>query len=123
MNGPANTVAEKYLGDGNSEGKKDGLGVGVGVLTGVETAQSAQGAGTTRHVSISKQTSSAEVSEALGSSATGTGMSTSASSSVSAGIAGLREGIAGLGVALSKGGSGSKSPARSEKQALEVEMQ
>jgi myotubularin-related protein 6/7/8 len=89
MNGPTNAATERYL-----SANKDGLGVGHGVLTGVETASSAAGAGTTRQVSNGN----------------------------AGGFAGLKEGIAGLGLGKSRGGSGSKSPA-DPKQALEVEMQ
>lgn len=103
MNGPVNTVTEKYLAPNN-----DGLGPGVGILTGVETANSAAGAGTTKQVSNGNGSTSAAASASIG---TGAGA-----------FAGLREGIAGLGLGKSKGGSGTKSPANA-KEVLEVEMQ
>lgn len=114
MNGPANTVVEKYLGDGNEKGKKDGLVVGVGVVTGVETAHAAQGAGTTR------KTQSPPAAKSNGTSGGGN------TNPVTAGLANLKDGIAGLTLGIG-GGSGTnsrgKSPARNEKEALEVEMQ
>lgn len=89
MNGPTNVQTDRYLGT-----NREGLGVGHGVLTGVETAHTAAGAGTTRQVSNGS----------------------------AGGFAGLREGIAGLGIGKGRGGSGSKSPAN-VKQEMEVEMQ
>ncbi|KUJ12689.1 phosphatases II [Mollisia scopiformis] len=44
MNGPVNTVTERYLGD-----REDSMGVGGGVLTGVETADRVVPAGSIRH--------------------------------------------------------------------------
>lgn len=73
MNGPTNTATERYLGSSSS-------GFSRSVLTGVETAHTAAGAGTTRHVS------------------NGNGGSFSS----------LREGIAGLG--LGKVSPSKKSP-------------
>ena len=89
MNGPTNAVTERYLGPESSS-----LGGNRSVLTGVETANSATGAGTIRQVS---------------------------NGSVG-GFASLREGIAGLGLGRGKGVPGNKSPAN-VKEEMEVEMQ
>lgn len=113
MNGPANTVVEKYLGDGSSKDvKKDGLG-SVGVITGVETAHVAQAVGTSKGVQSPKSTSNGTANNG-------------AASTVTAGLANLKEGFAGLNLGLGGNKSStsrSKSPAATEKQALEVEMQ
>lgn len=89
MNGPTNAAAERYLGPDSSS-----LGVSRSVLTGVETANSAAGAGKTRQVPNGS----------------------------AGGFAGLREGIAGLGLGRGKGDPGNKSPGSVE-QEMEVEMQ
>jgi hypothetical protein len=94
MNGPSNAVMERYLGTTTSD-----ISNGPGVLTGVENANSALGAGMTKNVSNSNS-----------------------SNSSTSGFASLREGIAGLGIGKSLGGSGSRSPGN-VKQAMEVEMQ
>jgi myotubularin-related protein 6/7/8 len=70
------------------------LGISGSVLTGVETNTTAIGAGTTRQ----------------------------ASNGNAGALAGLREGIAGLGIGIGKGSPGSKSPAN-VKDEMEVEMQ
>jgi myotubularin-related protein 6/7/8 len=70
------------------------LGVSRSVLTGIETANSAAGVGKTRQVSNGS----------------------------AGGFAGLREGIAGLGLGRGKGVPGNKSPGSVE-QEMEVEMQ
>lgn len=108
MNGVRNEVTEKYL------GKEEGGGTATGVLTGVETANSAVGAGV-----------AVKAAQGLGKESSGSGSS--------GGFAGLREGIAGLGLGIGRGGGGSKSPAvvsssstsGGDKKAhpLEVEMQ
>lgn len=90
MNGSTNTATDRYLGP-----REDSLRVGHGVLTGVETAHTAAGAGTTRQVS----------NENPGR------------------IASLREGIAGLGIGIGRGNSGTKSPNNPTKEAMAVEMQ
>jgi myotubularin-related protein 6/7/8 len=89
MNGPTNTATDKYL------ATYDTITAGRGVLTGIETATSAEGAGTTKYP---------------------------ANGSAGA-FAGLKEGIAGLGIGMGKGNSvGNKSPGNM-KQEMEVEMQ
>lgn len=89
MNGPKNTVTERYLGRSSSS-----LDAVHSVLTGIETARTAAGVGTTHQP---PETNSGAFSS-------------------------LREGIAGLGIGKSKGTPGSKSPG-SAKEAMEVEMQ
>lgn len=89
MNGPTNTVTERYLGNNITIS-------GGTVLTGVETAHAAVGTGTTKQVSNGKSTTGS--------------------------FSSLREGIAGLGLGMGKGESGTKSPGNI-KQVMEVEMQ
>jgi hypothetical protein len=88
MNGPTNTATERYLGNNSS------ITTSRTVLTGVETANTTVGTGTTRKVSNGNAGS----------------------------FSSLREGIAGLGIGKVKGGSGNKNPGN-VKQAMEVEMQ
>jgi myotubularin-related protein 6/7/8 len=91
MNGPVNAVTERYLA---GSGTATPTGV-AGILTGVETANSAVGAATTRQLS----------------------------SSPSGGFATLRESISNLSIrGGNKSGQGSRSPSNL-KQEIEVEMQ
>jgi len=89
MNGPTNSATERYLGN-----NANSLGASRSVLTGIETATTAAGAGTTRQVSNGNTGS----------------------------FASLREGIAGLGLGRGKVAHGNKSPGN-VKQEMEVEMQ
>lgn len=88
MNGPFNPATERYLGGGAAKG------VGTGVITGLETATTASGAGTTR------QTPNGS----------------------SGGLAGLRESISNLSIGRGKGVQANKNLADVE-QEMEVEMQ
>jgi hypothetical protein len=88
MNGPVNVVTERYLGSGAAA---PGI---TGIITGIETATTAVGAGTTRQLS----------------------------SSPSSGLAGLRESISNLSIRGGRSGQGSRSPSNL-KQGIEVEMQ
>jgi myotubularin-related protein 6/7/8 len=89
MNGPTNTVTERYLGSQSSSLSSSGS-----ILTGVESSTAATQSGTTRQ----------------------------ASDGNAGRFAGLREGIAGLGIGKGKAIQGNRSPG-SVKKEMEVEMQ
>jgi hypothetical protein len=76
-------------------GPREDSGIGHGVLTGIETSKTVVGAGPTRQVSNGN----------------------------AGRIASLRDGIAGLGIGIGRGTSGTKSPNNTGKEAMEVEMQ
>lgn len=92
MNGPVNVATERYLGSGAAAPGT------TGIITGVETATTAVGAGTTRQ--LSRQLSS----------------------SPSSGLASLRESISNLSIRGGRSRQGSRSPSNL-KQGIEVEMQ